>query len=151
MINARIETVTAKPVFKNAIKKRRCIIVANGYYEWKLSKDKVKQPYYFYSPHQPVLAFAGIWEGNLSDNSGDTCAIITIPAVKQVQAIHDRMPAIMSIEDSFKWINPSLDHVDQLTDMLTSSTTNLTYYPVSTKINTPRFNQADCIKPLGEV
>ena len=98
--NARAETVAEKPAFRDAYRKRRCLIPADGFYEWK-SEGGVKQPYYIYPPHGGLFAFAGLWEPS---NDLQTCAIITTEANAKMGAVHDRMPVIVAPQDYPQWL-----------------------------------------------
>jgi putative SOS response-associated peptidase YedK len=103
MINARVETITSKPAFRAAIKQRRCLIPANGFYEWS-GKAGNKQPYYFCLPSNESLAFAGLWEVWKDKNTAaetspyKSCIIITTGASDSVRDVHDRMPLILKPE-----------------------------------------------------
>ena len=98
--NARAETVSEKPSFRDAYRKRRCLIPANGFYEWKPEGGR-KQPYYIYPSNGPLFAFAGLWE---QWNDLQTCAVITTEANQKMSAVHDRMPVILAPEDYSKWL-----------------------------------------------
>lgn len=100
MNNARAETVAEKPSFREAYRKRRCLIPANGFYEWKL-ENGVKQPYYVHPAGAKLFAFAGLWE---QWKDLQTCAIITTEANEKMAAVHDRMPVILGREDYPRWL-----------------------------------------------
>src|SRR6185436_14809477 len=104
-INARSDTVASKPAFRDAFQNRRCLILADGYYEWK-QIGKAKQPYLFEYPDQRLFAFAGIWE---TWQETDTCAIITTDANELGMPIHDRMPLILDPRDYEAWLDPKSD------------------------------------------
>lgn len=108
MINVRAETLQEKPSFKNALAKRRCLIPADGFYEWlKVGKEKVKQPYYFRLRDGELFAFAGLWE-EWKDPEGKrllTCTIITTEPNKLVSQVHARMPAMLQREDESAWLD----------------------------------------------
>lgn len=112
LINARSETVFEKPSFRNAIRRRRCLFVADAFYEWmKLDpKGKIKRPYRIFRPDQP-LAMGGIYETWTSPNGSeiDTCAILTTSANGLVSAIHDRMPVILDPQDFDAWLSPETE------------------------------------------
>ena len=111
MINARVETVTSKPAFRAALKQRRCLIPANGFYEW-FGKAGNKQPYYFHLPSGEPFAFAGlyeIWEGKeapLYAGPYKSCTIITTDASESVKDVHNRMPLILKPEAYDEWLDP---------------------------------------------
>lgn len=100
MNNARAETVALKPSFREAYRKRRCLIPANGFYEWKLEGGR-KQPYYIYPSGGELFAFAGLWE---QWNDLPTCAIITTEANEKMAAVHERMPVIVSPAEYSDWL-----------------------------------------------
>lgn len=110
LLNARSETVFEKPSFRNAIRRRRCLFLADGFYEWQKldDKGKKKQPYLIRRPQQGPLAMAGIFERWMSPNGSelDTCAILTTSANATMSAIHDRMPVILSRAQSEPWLSP---------------------------------------------
>jgi putative SOS response-associated peptidase YedK len=137
-INARAETLLEKPAFKQAIKNRRCLIVATGYYEWKLIGTS-KQPYYIFHSEHKTLALAGIWDG-------DGCAIITKPAQQDLLAIHERMPLIIKPEHYALWLNQKYD--PDLLSIVQKENITLSAYPVSTKVNSPKHDSSECILAL---
>ena len=104
MNNARAETVAQKPSFREAYRKRRCLIPANGFYEWKL-ENGLKQPYYVHPAGTELFAFAGLWESWQDPHrSLETCAIITTEANEKMAAVHDRMPVILDARDFPRWL-----------------------------------------------
>ena len=111
MINARVETVTSKPAFRTALKQRRCLVPANGFYEWK-GKAGSKQPYFFHLPSGEPFAFAGLWEAWESKGAPSapdpykSCTIITTDASEAVKDIHNRMPLILKPEAYEEWLDP---------------------------------------------
>lgn len=121
-INARAESVATKPSFRSAFRSRRCIIPADGYFEWKTTPGEVKQPYYFTRADGGPLAFAGLWESwhsPIEDPSGEhaviTCAIVTTDASEDVTSIHNRMPAIVESDGAMaRWLDPDLHDRDEL-------------------------------------
>ncbi len=152
MINARAETVAEKPSFRNAFAKRRCLIVADGFYEWKGAKDD-KQPYYFTLPDDSLFGFAGLWEvWKGADDSREyrSCAIITTAASESVGDIHHRMPVILRPEMHAAWLVPSTRRPDQLKQILSEGFfSQLVHHPVSRQVNATRNNDPACIHPIG--
>ncbi len=140
-INARMETITEKPAFKYAFNKQRCLIVADGYYEWK-QIGNIKQPYYISLPQQGLFAFAGIWDN-------DTCAILTTPATQSaLVSVHERMPVILTADQYATWLNAK-SKVEQLQNcMLGTQLPILQIFPVSSKVSNPKNDFYECIKPL---
>ncbi|MEJ2098848.1 MAG: SOS response-associated peptidase [Desulfobacterales bacterium] len=152
MINARSETVAEKPAFKNAFKKRRCLIVADGFYEWKGPRGQ-KQPMFITVPDKKPLAFAGLWETwNRQDQQNDTyrsCTIITVAACEALRDIHHRMPAILKPELYELWLDPQNEDVERLKDILEKGLIkDLVSYPVSKQVNSTRKNDPSCIQPV---
>ena len=154
LINARAETVASKPSFRTAFKKRRCLILADGFYEWKSVKGK-NEPFFLTLPDETPFAFAGLWEK--WDNKGkadqiyQSCTIITKPASKSVAPVHHRMPAIVSPKKYAAWLNPDNQEVEVLEDILLNWTVNeLINRPVSKQVNNARYNDASNIKPLRQ-
>ncbi|MCU0527686.1 MAG: SOS response-associated peptidase [Elainella sp. Prado103] len=151
LINARSETVAEKPSFRTAFKRRRCLIAADGFYEWQRQKDK-RQPFYFHLDNHRIFGFAGLWE-HWQSPSGDelqTCTILTTEANEQMQPIHDRMPAILHPRDYAVWLDPAMQTSDQLLKLLHPyEASELTCYPVSPQVNSPRNDSPACIAPLN--
>jgi len=116
LINARAETVFEKPSFRNAIKRRRCLFVADGFYEWQKldEKGKQKRPFLIRRPMQGLIALGGIWECWTSPDGSeiDTAAILTTSANATMAAIHDRMPVILDPPDFDAWLSPETPHLD---------------------------------------
>jgi putative SOS response-associated peptidase YedK len=150
MINGRIETVAEKPAFRSAFKKRRCLIPANGFYEWK-GKEGQKQPYYITIPSDEPFAFAGIWETwDKEEPVYQSCAIITVESSISIQEIHHRMPVILQPEYYDKWLDPKIQAPKELIAILQEGMIrDMKYYPVSTKVNSVNDNDQGCIAPLG--
>ncbi|MCS7040325.1 MAG: SOS response-associated peptidase, partial [Anaerolineae bacterium] len=109
LINARAETLTEKPAFRTAFRRRRCLIPANGFYEWQKPTAGRKQPYFIGLPDRRPFAFAGLWEHwEGADGSVlDSCAIITTAANERVRVLHDRMPVILERTDFGDWLDPT--------------------------------------------
>lgn len=137
-MNARIEDIQQKPAFREAFQKKRCLIVADGYYEWKLS-GRIKQPYYFRYKNQSIFVLAGIWDG-------DTCAILTTKANTLFSTIHERMPIILPLEAYDSWLKSAFKDIDSL--LALAQNQFLEVYPVSTQVNNTLFEGPDCIRSL---
>lgn len=139
MINARSETLAEKPAFRDAFRKRRCLIVADGFYEWRQGA-KPKQPYYIHLKQDGPFAFAGLWEhwkhGELAI---DSCTIVTTEANGLLRPLHDRMPVILPPEDYARWLDEDLQDPNDLTPLLKPFPAEaMTMHPVSTAVNSPR-------------
>jgi putative SOS response-associated peptidase YedK len=154
MINARAETVSQKPGFRNAFRKRRCVIPADGFYEWKGEKGH-KQPYYITVPSGKPFAFAGLWETwvdkeNDEESVYKSCTIITTAASEPLSSIHHRMPAILDPEFHEKWLNEKIQNPKNLEIILRDGLIyDMIYYPVSKLVNSVKNNDPNCIKPIG--
>jgi putative SOS response-associated peptidase YedK len=153
MINARAETVAEKPSFKNAFKKRRCLIIADGFYEWKGPKGQ-KQPMFITLPDKKPFAFAGLWEtwGKKDQETlYKSCTIITTEACEALRDIHHRMPVIFKPEAYESWLDPANQDVNALKNILEQALlTDLVSYPVSKLVNSARNNDSACIDPIKE-
>ncbi len=148
LINARAETLLDKPSFRSAVKQRRCLIPVNGFYEWR-RKGTGKQPYYITLDNRKLFVLAGLWEV-WQDSSGKilkTFAIITVPPNKFMQTIHNRMPAILALDNERLWLQETFNK-DLLTLLQPYSHTPLTAHPVSQRVNTPSQDDHDLIQPL---
>jgi len=146
LINARSETVTEKPSFRAAFKYRRCLIPADGFYEWQKAQGGPKQPFYFSMAGSGLFAFAGLWE---SWNDIETCTILTTSAHSLLQTIHDRMPVILQPDDYARWLDPRLQNAPDLKELLQPyPDDSMEAIPVSTRVNSAKFDDALCIKPL---
>ena len=151
MINARGETVDSKPSFKKAFAQRRCLVVADGYYEWKKT-DHGKQPYLIEQPSGSPMAFAGLWEQN-SKAAGNgttirTCTIITTSANETTKSVHERMPVILQEDSIDRWIDPNYRDTDQLKEMLVPcENERLQLTAVSTYVNSPSHDDPRCVTP----
>ncbi len=146
--NARIETLTQKPSFRDSIKSKRCIIPASGFYEWQKLGDK-KQPYYIYRADGRPIAFAGLWDSWIDSESGESiesCSIVTMPATSLVAEIHERMPAILEPEHFDVWLDPEFKEPHVLQDILKAEEHDLVMYPVSSYVSNSRNDGEKCIE-----
>jgi putative SOS response-associated peptidase YedK len=155
MINARAETLAEKPSFRDAFKKRRCIIPASGFYEWRKKGSGAKQPFYFYLREKEVFGFAGLWEEWIDKESGDvleTCTIITTEANGVLKPVHDRMPVILKADDYSRWLDPKENNTDRLQKLLVPYPADeMDSHAVSTSVNIPEADSAELIKPLNSL
>lgn len=150
MINARGETVAEKPSFRAAFKRRRCLIVADGFYEWK-TEDGKKQPFYFQLADGQPFGFAGLWERweKEDEEAIESCTIITTNANELMQSIHDRMPVILDAQDYDRWLDPEMQKPESLQSLLQPyRSQEMTSYPVSTKVNNARTDSPECVKQV---
>ena len=152
LINARAETLTEKPSFRSAFKRRRCLVLADGFYEWKRLGTK-KQPYYFHLQNKQPFAFAGLWEQWQSPENEKiiSCTIVTTDANELLQPIHNRMPVILHQKDYEKWLDPQLQNTELLQELLQPyPAEEMTAHAVSTRVNNPKHTSLDCIRPQRE-
>lgn len=153
MINARGETVAEKPSFRSAFKKRRCLVLADGFYEWKKEQDG-KQPYYITRSDEQPFCMAGLWE-TWKDKSGEhadpfeTCTIITTEANELMSTLHDRMPVILNEEHYDMWLDPEFSDREPLDELLRPfASEELKTTAVSKIVNKATNETPECIVPL---
>jgi putative SOS response-associated peptidase YedK len=143
MINARAETAAEKPAFREAFRRRRCLVVADGFYEWKKTGGKAKQPYYIRMKDARPFGFAGLWDrwGEL-----ETCTILTTSPNELCAPLHDRMPVILGTGDYDRWLDPSQSDVAELQPLLDPYPADeMLAEPVSTHVNNVRNEDERCI------
>ena len=151
MINARSETLTEKPSFRTAFERRRCLIPADGFYEWK-REGKAKKPMLITVNPGDLFAFAGLWETwkQPDDSWLLTCAIITTSANEFMTSIHDRMPVILPRESEALWLDPEEQDTAMLSELLLPyDSGRMEAYEVSTLVNSPRNNFPEVIEPVA--
>jgi len=146
VINARIETINDKYLFKDSFVKRKCLIVANGYYEWR-KIDNQKQPYLISIPRNELLFFGAIWRIEIRNNKQTNVAcIITKAANQKLSYIHDRMPLIMSHNEGLSFLNDNNNNFLKKNQSIIED--DIDYYPVSKIVNNPKNNDANCLKEI---
>jgi putative SOS response-associated peptidase YedK len=149
-INARAETVETKPAFRDPFRKRRCLVVATGFYEWRKSAGR-KQPYLIRRHDGKPLAFAGLWDRwqGPTDEVVESCTIVTTDANGIVRPIHDRMPAILQPTDYDRWLESATRDTQQLIHLLEPVPDEvLTAHPVSSLVNKPVNDVPECVVPI---
>jgi putative SOS response-associated peptidase YedK len=149
LINARAETVDAKPSFRRAFRERRCIIPASGFYEWQKG-EQGKVPYYIRMADGAPMPFAGIWECWKAPDGQvlESCAILTTTANATVSAIHERMPVILPPAAIARWLDPVLHDAERLAALLAPCPPErIEAYPVATLVNRPANDSPACIEP----
>ena len=148
IINSRLETIQKKIIFKESFEKRRCVIPANGYYEWSI-KDNIKNPYFINIPEKEMIYFAGIWKYfNFKKSSMKVFSIITKPANSLLKEIHDRMPVTLSVEESKDY----LDHNNSnylINNVQLILEEYFEFFKISKFVNNPINNSSECIKPIN--
>lgn len=152
IINARAESVDKKPVFKNSFKYKRCLIPADGFYEWK-AEGKRKVPYRISLKNNELFGFAGLWDSWKAPSGKviNTCAIITTAANSLVKPIHNRMPVILPREAENIWLNPSLTDSQVLNNLLIPYPAELMKaYKISDLVNSPSNNTPKIVEAIAE-
>ena len=151
MINARSETAATKPAFRDPLKYRRCLIPADAFYEWKRNGTS-KQPYCSEVNNGELFAFAGLWDGwkDASGNWVKTCSILTTTPNLVTSTVHDRMPVILPKDDYDVWLDPGMENVAAISEMLKPyDASQMRCYPVSTRINHVANDDEGCSVPVG--
>ncbi|HET8647235.1 MAG TPA: SOS response-associated peptidase, partial [Vicinamibacteria bacterium] len=152
LINARAETVASRPAFRDAFASRRCLVPADGFFEWK-RLGSTRQPYRICRPDRRPFAFAGLWQP-AEDGPGETCgtcAILTTVPNELVRGIHDRMPVILAPRQFDLWLAPGSPR-SALTELLRPAPEGeLTAYPVSPRVNRTANDDPSCLEPAPEI
>ena len=151
MINARAETVAEKPSFRAAFKRRRCLVIADGFYEWK-REGKQKQPFYIQMVDQSLFGMAGLWEIWESGDGSyiESCTILTTEPNALMQPIHNRMPVILRAQDYDLWLDPQQQKREALEPLLAPSDAGMMQaYAVSKTVNNPRNETPECIEAVA--
>jgi putative SOS response-associated peptidase YedK len=155
MINARAETLTEKPSFREAFKSRRCIIPASGFYEWQKKSTGAKQPFYFYLKDKEVFGFAGLWEEWIDKQTGEaleTCTIITTEANEVLKPAHERMPVILKPEVYDDWLDEKMKDERKMEEVLIPYPAGeMTSHAVSKSVNIPDSDSDELIRPLNSL
>lgn len=156
LINARAETAPAKPAFRDAFARRRCLVPADGFYEWRAGPGRTRTPYYVHRPDGRPLAFAGLWSTwrDPDDPAGPsvrTCVILTTASNERLAELHDRMPAIVPADCWDEWLDPDHPEPQRLRDLLVPAPDDeLAHHPVSPRVNSPRHNDRQLLDPVPE-
>lgn len=152
MINARAETVADKPAFRGPFRSRRCLVPADGYFEWKAGPER-KQPYFIHRNDDSPVFLAGLWDRweKGQDGSLDSFAIVTTSASERLSSVHDRMPVILDPDDHEAWLNPELKNPKDLLSLLKPNPgKELLLTPVSTFVNNPRNDDPRCLHSISQ-
>ncbi len=149
LINARAETITEKRSFKASFAQRRCLVLSDGFYEWKRYSKKSKVPYRMQLPSKAIFAFAGLWEEYTDDDNNvvQTFTIITTQANRSMSQIHNRMPVILDPKSEEQWLSSSLKPEDHLNILSVNCEQELAHYNVSSLVNSVRNNSPQLIVP----
>ena len=153
MINARAETAAEKPAYRDALRRRRCLIPADGFYEWRKDATGAKRPHFIHRPDDAPIAFAGLWETwrDTTDPEASplkTCTILTRPAVEQLQVLHDRMPVTLDEDAWDAWLDADAP-LPAIHDLLRVTPPELTFRPVSDQVNSVRNNGPQLLAAVG--
>jgi putative SOS response-associated peptidase YedK len=149
LINARVEGVAEKPSFRAAFRRRRCLVVADGFYEWQ-KIGRAKQPFFFRLRGDHPFGFAGLWEywEGPGHSALESCTILTTEANDLVRAVHDRMPVIVPPDQYARWLDPAIAHAEQVASILTPHPSGeMESFAVCARVNSPAVDDADCLKP----
>ena len=151
LINARGETIAEKPSFRGGFKYKRCLILTDGFYEWKaVQGEKTKTPYFIHMKDRKLFAFAGLWDEWQSPDGGAlrTCTIITTEPNELMSTLHNRMPVILDAVDYSQWLDPAPRTPESLLPLIRSFPADrMSAYPVSTIVNSPGNDRAECVLP----
>ena len=150
MINARSETAAEKPAFKESLQRRRCLILADGFYEWP-RRVKAKQAFYFGLQDDSLFAFAGLWDRwRGSDGTTlETCTILTTTPNQLLADVHDRMPVILPSTSYDLWLDPGFRDLAETTDMLRPfDAARMQRYPVGERVNSVANDGPECSEPI---
>ncbi len=152
LINARAETVAEKPSFRSALRRRRCLVPADGFYEWAGSKGS-KQAYFIGLQGRALFAFAGLWE-RWTDPDGEvleSCSLLTTAAAERLRALHDRMPVIVDPADYGLWIDPEVKEPDLVSPVIDRNLGGaLEFYPISQYVNDVRHDDPRCLEASAD-
>ncbi len=152
MINARAESVADKPAYRYSFKKKRCLIPADGFYEWK-KEGKAKQPYLIRRRDHHPFAFAGLWSSWRNPEGGllETFTILTTESNPDIRGLHDRMPVVVGRDDFGLWLDPKVDDAERLKPLLKPALEgDFELIRVSKAVNSPAHDAADCVEALVE-
>lgn len=149
MINARSETAPEKPSFRGPLRRQRCLIAADGFYEWQRLSKTSKQPYHIALENDETFAFAGLWSMWEKDGTTlATCTILTTEANELMAPLHHRMPVILAKDDEEDWLNPETDLSTLKHLMKPFDSDKMKTQPVSERVNSPKNNDETLIHPL---
>ncbi len=150
MINARSETLAEKPSFRKPLADQRCVVVADGYYEWMKAENGTKRPFWIHRPLEKPFLMAGLWECNRKLNAQTpvySTTIITTASNQTTRAVHDRMPVLLtSLEQTLRWLDPHIHSASMLESILQPAPDDwLELREVSTLVNRPSVDSIECL------
>ena len=152
MINARAETAAEKPAFRHAFRRRRCLVIADGFYEWQ-KLDGTKQPHFIRLRDPKPFAFAGLWERWEGPDASviESVTLLTTEPNALLGEIHNRMPVILHPKDYGLWLDPGIQQPEKVQPLLTAyPAEEMEAFPVSRRVNSPDNDDARCIEPLAQ-
>jgi putative SOS response-associated peptidase YedK len=150
MINARAETLTEKPAYRGLLSRHRCLVPADGFYEWTVGSDGKKHPIHFHVPDCELFAFAGLWTARTDDESGEiieSCTIITTRPNELVARVHDRMPVILPADAEGVWLDPTISKEHALSLLEPYPAALMLGLPASTRVNSVRNDASAVLLP----
>jgi putative SOS response-associated peptidase YedK len=150
-INARAENVATRPPFREAFRRRRCLVTADGFYEWR-REGRTRRPFFVRLRSHRPMGLAGLWERWRPPDGPPllTGLVITCPATGRLASIHDRMPVILAADAAARWLDPTLDDPAVLRALLAAYPDDaLEIYPVSPLVNSPRNDSPECVRPAS--
>ncbi|MEO5589474.1 MAG: SOS response-associated peptidase [Gemmatimonadaceae bacterium] len=149
MINARSDSLASKPAWRDLVERRRCLVIADGYYEWN-GTGKSRAPYFFHLAGHGAFAMAALWDRwSGGEETVETCTIITVEATRLAATIHHRMPAIFSPDASERWLHSATSTTQALALLAPYEKADLECYEVSRLVNTPANDSPECIVPAA--
>jgi putative SOS response-associated peptidase YedK len=149
LFNARAETIRQRPTFRDAFAHRRCLVPANGFYEWRKEASGGKTPVWFHRHDSAPVAFAGIWSTSQTpEGPVDACAVITCAANGLVESVHDRMPIILPRDEYHLWLADDLEPEPLLNLLRPVDWPDMTFHPVSTGVNRASNNDPSLVQPM---
>jgi putative SOS response-associated peptidase YedK len=150
MINARAETLTEKPAYRSLLGKHRCLIPADGFYEWTFGSDGKKHPIHFHLPECELFSFAGLWTARTDDETGEiieSCTIITTTPNELVAPVHDRMPVILPTAAESIWLDPTISKEHAVSLLEPYPAELMVALPASTRMNSVRNDDSGLLLP----
>lgn len=153
MINARLESASSKPAFRDSFRRKRCLVPADGYYEWKETSAGAKQPYAIHHENQQSFFMAGLWDAWQAPEGPEiiSFSILTRQASPQLAQLHHRMPVVLNDEGFGSWLDPNLQNAAAIEELIDeySIGDHFQFYPVSPRVNSVKYNDAALINPVA--
>ncbi|MGI9043780.1 MAG: SOS response-associated peptidase [Gemmatimonadaceae bacterium] len=151
MINARSDSLADKPAFRDPVRERRCLVLADGYYEWT-GTGKSRVPFFFHMRRDVPFVMAGLWDRwGRGDESVETCTVITTDASSFAARYHHRMPALLALDDGARWVDSATPLTEALTLLKPFESEDLECHEVSRFVNSPANDSPECIQPVSRL